>query len=69
MNSTQSFQCVHNIILSHAKAYRIYESKYKKEQNGLVGITLDCSWQEPKNINNPNDVAAAERALVFKVQC
>jgi len=65
-NSTLSYQCVHNIIRSHGKAYRIYESKYKKEQNGLVGITLDSSWQEPKNPNDPKDVAAAERALQFK---
>jgi lactase-phlorizin hydrolase len=31
----------------------------------LVGITLDCSWQEPKT-NSALDIAAAERALVFK---
>ncbi|KAJ6645699.1 Lactase-like protein, partial [Pseudolycoriella hygida] len=65
-NTTQNYLCAHNIIRAHAKTYRVYESKYKKEQNGLVGITLDCSWQEPKDSNNPADVAAAERALQFK---
>jgi len=64
-NVTQAYLCVHNIIKSHAKAYHIYQSKYKEAQKGLVGITLDASWAEPKT-NSPSDLAAAERSLQFK---
>jgi len=64
----QPYQCVHTIIKSHAKAYRLYESKYKATQQGRVGITLDVGWYEPADPSNQTHVDAAERALQFKVE-
>ncbi|KAK6183901.1 hypothetical protein SNE40_006472 [Patella caerulea] len=52
-----------NLILAHAKAYRRYESLYKNQQNGTVGIALQFEWAEPKNPYNDKDVEAAERYL------
>lgn len=31
----------------------------------MVGISLNCDWGEPVDINNPNDTEAAERYLQF----
>ena len=57
------YTTAHNIIRSHAKAYRLYDRKYRSMQNGIVGITLSTEWAEPKDPNNPEDVAAADRFL------
>ncbi|OXA44769.1 Myrosinase 1 [Folsomia candida] len=58
------YQCVHNILKAHGKTYRLYESDFKTQQRGYVGITLDTYWYEPAS-DNLNDTAAAERALQF----
>ncbi|KAL4223206.1 hypothetical protein ACF0H5_016678 [Mactra antiquata] len=62
---TADYQAAHTLILAHAKAYRIYESKYKDKQNGQVGITMNCDYAIPKNKNDPLDYVAAERHLQF----
>lgn len=28
------YLCVHHVLLAHAKAYRLYQEKYKATQNG-----------------------------------
>lgn len=33
---------------------------------GKIAITLDCDWKEPKS-DSPEDIAAAERAMQFKL--
>jgi len=65
-SSIQPYQCAHTIIKSHAKAYRLYDSTYREAQGGLVGITLDSGWYEPKDPSNASHVEAAERAIQFK---
>jgi beta-glucosidase/6-phospho-beta-glucosidase/beta-galactosidase len=61
------YQCAHTILKSHARAYRIYDAEFRQSQQGRVGITIDSGWYEPKDPQNPQDVAAAERAIQFKV--
>ena len=34
---------------------------------GQVGITLNSDWSEPKDPNNPEDVAASERVMQMKL--
>lgn len=47
------------MLLSHAKAWRLYDSKYRSKQNGQVSITLNSDWCEPKDPSQAEDVKAA----------
>ncbi|XP_032801046.2 lactase/phlorizin hydrolase isoform X1 [Petromyzon marinus] len=57
------YRVAHTIIKAHARAYRNYESRYRREQRGVVSITLSTEWAEPKNPADLRDVAAADRFL------
>ncbi|KAJ8943035.1 hypothetical protein NQ318_022579, partial [Aromia moschata] len=59
------YLCAHNVIKSHAKAWRIYDEEFRSTQNGIVGITIDTPWFEP-NTTSDEDVMAAERQLQFE---
>ncbi len=54
----------HHLILAHAKAYRVYDSEFRKTQKGVVGIANNCDWREPLT-DSELDKAAAQRALEF----
>ncbi|CAH1251845.1 LCT [Branchiostoma lanceolatum] len=56
------YKAAHNIILSHAKAYHIYDDEFRAAQGGQVGITLNCDWGTPKT---PADADAALRYVQF----
>lgn len=60
-----SYQVTHNILKSHAEAWHIYNDKYRKTQNGKVGIALNSEWTEPKNVSSSLDNIASERYLNF----
>ncbi|XP_069838750.1 lactase/phlorizin hydrolase-like [Dendropsophus ebraccatus] len=60
-----SSQVTHNIVKAHAKAWHVYNDKYRASQKGQVGISLNSDWAEPKDPTNPDDVSAAERYLQF----
>ncbi|XP_045506422.1 myrosinase 1-like [Colias croceus] len=51
--------CVKNVMLAHAKAYRLYEREYKKKYNGQVGISLGLNWAHGKTNATENEEAAA----------
>jgi len=61
---TYEYLCGHYALLAHAKAYRLYEKKYKKTQNGKVGIILDIGYNIPLT-NSTADKKAVERAYLF----
>ncbi|XP_056245570.1 lactase/phlorizin hydrolase-like [Seriola aureovittata] len=61
------YRVAHNLIKAHAKAYHTYDNKYRKSQGGLVSIALNADWIEPKDVNVPREVAAADRALQFQL--
>jgi len=54
----------HTILLAHATAVDIYRKQYQLVQRGRIGITNNCDWHEPRT-NKPEDMAAAERQLLF----
>lgn len=54
----------HNLLRAHAKAYRVYESQFKQQQQGRVGITLNGAFVMPKT-NTEADKLAAQRAMEF----
>uniref|UniRef100_A0AAY4DK00 Lactase n=1 Tax=Denticeps clupeoides TaxID=299321 RepID=A0AAY4DK00_9TELE len=54
-----------NILRSHAEAWHVYNDKYRKQQGGKVGVSLNSDWTEPQNPSQPQDIEAAERYLHF----
>jgi len=56
----------HNVLNAHAAAVDLYRTKYKASQGGSIGITVNADWGEPLT-TDPQDVAAAERALLFRL--
>lgn len=41
---------------------QLYRTKYQQTQKGTIGIVLNTAHFYPKDPNNPDDVAAAQRA-------
>ncbi|XP_052799780.1 lactase/phlorizin hydrolase-like isoform X2 [Mya arenaria] len=64
-SGTLDYEAAHTLLLAHARAYRLYERKYKATQKGKVGITLNCDFAVPKDPKNPLDIEAVERRLQF----
>lgn len=56
----------HNVLLAHAAAVDVFRSKYAQSSGGVIGITNNIDWKEPKT-TAPADVAAAQRALEFQL--
>uniref|UniRef100_A0A667YSV0 beta-glucosidase n=1 Tax=Myripristis murdjan TaxID=586833 RepID=A0A667YSV0_9TELE len=53
----------HNLIKAHAEAWHLYNDKYRAKQGGLISITINSDWVEPRNPNKQEDVDAAQRIL------
>ncbi|XP_072253764.1 lactase/phlorizin hydrolase-like [Leuresthes tenuis] len=64
---TAPYKVAHNLIKAHATAYHTYDDKYRSSQGGLVSIALNADWAEPKDVNVPRDIVAADRALQFQL--
>ena len=60
------YLCSHHLLIAHAKAYELYQAKYKRP-NGKVGIVINCGMSWPKDSNSQQDKVAAETALQFSV--
>jgi lactase-phlorizin hydrolase len=56
-----------NILVAHARVYRLYEEMYKTTHGGKVGITLNTDWFEPLDESDPSHVAAAEQSQQFRL--
>ncbi|KAM4608665.1 lactase/phlorizin hydrolase-like [Polymixia lowei] len=61
------YRVAHNLLKAHAKAYHTYDEKYRKSQGGVVSIALNADWIEPKDVNVPREVVAADRSLQFQL--
>nr|AEW46870.1 seminal fluid protein CSSFP020 [Chilo suppressalis] len=67
MKGIADYLCVKNIMLAHAKAYRLYEKNYKANNyKGLVGIALSMNWAEPVN-NKTENVKATDDYRAFTI--
>jgi beta-glucosidase len=64
ISKSEPYVSAHQLLRAHAKAVQVYRKKYLQDQNGKIGITNNCDWREPLT-DNPNDIAAAQRALEF----
>ncbi|XP_064182876.1 lactase/phlorizin hydrolase [Anguilla rostrata] len=61
------YRVAHNLLKAHAMAYRTYDEKYRKAQGGVVSISLNANWVEPKDVDIPREVMAADRAMQFQL--
>ncbi|KAF8780982.1 hypothetical protein HU200_000949 [Digitaria exilis] len=63
-SSREPYIVTHHILLSHAKAVRLYNAKYKPVQGGQIGLTAVSHWFVP-NTNSTADLKAVKRSLDF----
>lgn len=60
-------QAAHNLLLAHAKAWRLYKKEHYGQQQGLVSLALHADWAKPANPFLESHTAAAERFLLFEL--
>ncbi len=64
ISNEEPYQVAHNILRAHGKAVDVYRSKFRKKQNGVIGMTNNCDWREPRT-DSEADRRASQRALEF----
>ncbi|KAF2887266.1 hypothetical protein ILUMI_18907, partial [Ignelater luminosus] len=64
LSGTGDYLCAHNLIKAHARAYHLYDKKFRSKQNGNISIAIDAFWTEPAT-NSTWDKEAAERSMAF----
>ncbi|OWR48224.1 seminal fluid protein CSSFP020 [Danaus plexippus plexippus] len=60
------YMCIKNVLVAHARAYRLYEREYKKKFKGSVGIALALNWADPVN-NSTKNVEATDVYREFMI--
>ncbi|XP_044060721.1 beta-klotho [Siniperca chuatsi] len=63
----EKHQAAHNLLLAHAKAWRLYEREHSSQQRALVSLALHADWAEPANPFLDSHTAAAQRFLLFEL--
>ncbi|XP_060113412.1 lactase/phlorizin hydrolase [Heteronotia binoei] len=58
------YNVTHTILKAHARVYHTYDQKYRKSQKGVISLSLNIDWAEPKTLD-PWNVEAADRYLQF----
>uniref|UniRef100_A0A3Q3JBG6 Klotho beta n=1 Tax=Monopterus albus TaxID=43700 RepID=A0A3Q3JBG6_MONAL len=66
-NGKEKHQAAHNLLLSHAKAWRLYEREHSSQRRALVSLALHADWAEPANPFMDSHMAAAQRLLLFEL--
>ncbi|NXS88978.1 LPH hydrolase, partial [Erpornis zantholeuca] len=61
------YRVAHILLKAHARAYHIYDDKYRASQGGVIALCPFISWAEPKTPSDPRDIEAADRYLQFLV--
>ncbi|KAJ0415022.1 glycoside hydrolase superfamily [Aspergillus carlsbadensis] len=55
------------LIMSHARAARLYNKEFKPKQGGRIGVSLNGDYYEPWDPEDPRDHEAAERRMEFHI--
>uniref|UniRef100_A0A7M4EBU7 Lactase n=2 Tax=Crocodylus porosus TaxID=8502 RepID=A0A7M4EBU7_CROPO len=55
----------HNLIKAHAEVWHLYNTTYRPKQQGLISITINSDWAEPRNPDKQEDIDAARRYVQF----
>ncbi|CAH2210948.1 jg20405, partial [Pararge aegeria aegeria] len=58
------YMCAKNLLLAHAKAYRIYDEEFRSTQKGNIFISFSAQWYEPAS-DSVADLEAAHDANQF----
>ncbi|MED6234924.1 hypothetical protein ATANTOWER_008341 [Ataeniobius toweri] len=66
-SNMERHQAAHNLLLAHAKAWRLHEREYFAEQRALVSLALHADWAKPANPFLESHTVAAERFLLFEL--
>lgn len=66
-NGKEKHHAVHNLLLAHAKAWRLYEREYYNQHRAMVSLALHADWVEPANPFLDSHTAAAQRFLLFEL--
>jgi beta-galactosidase len=64
ISNAEPYQAAHTILRAHGMAVRLYRERFQSAQKGMIGMTNNCDWREPRT-DAPTDREAAERALEF----
>jgi beta-galactosidase len=64
ISKSEPYIAAHNLIRAHGKIVDVYRRKFQATQKGVIGITNNCDWREPKT-DSAVDKAAAQRGLEF----
>ncbi|XP_022139406.1 beta-glucosidase 18-like [Momordica charantia] len=57
---------MHNMLLAHANAVRLYRTYFQGKQGGSIGIVAFTHMYEPLR-DEESDIQAVERALIFNI--
>ena len=54
------YMCTRNLLIAHGQTYHMYDSDFRKLQNGQVGIAISFVWYEPASRTNEDHDAAVD---------
>ncbi|PWA74211.1 glycoside hydrolase family 1 [Artemisia annua] len=57
---------MHNMLLAHGRAAKLYHDKFQPKQGGLIGLVVHCYMYEPLT-DSELDHEAAKRAFIFNL--
>ncbi|XP_026489574.2 myrosinase 1-like [Vanessa tameamea] len=60
------YLCIKNVLLAHAKAYRLYQTEYKTKYKGSVGISLSLNWADSVD-NKTENVESTDLFREFSI--
>lgn len=60
-------RAAHNLLLAHAKAWRVYQRQHYSQWRALVSLALHADWAEPANPFLGSHKEAAQRFLLFEL--
>ncbi|KAI3356505.1 hypothetical protein L3Q82_017710, partial [Scortum barcoo] len=61
----KQYIAAHNLIKAHAEVWHLYNDKYRAIQGGIISITINSDWVEPRSPYKQEDLDAAERYMQF----
>lgn len=64
---SDTYRAAHHLLVAHARAWRLYDARFRAAQRGAVSLALHADWAEPANPFADSHRRAAERFLQFEI--